>query len=632
MTEKHSAVKKTGRRAAGKAALLVVTLLLVTAIAATALVACKPKNPPSADRITREEAVSAFVNNAVAAAGEGWKTDMSAAEAAALDSPSAYIVASAWIERAGALMSGMSTLSTGKIKALSDYMTTDDAKSLLRSSFDFEKLVKAFSDSGLTSADTQEIIFALLRELADGKEIFTAIGNSLDAAHACASGTRLEDIENTRTAVSALLSAYPENDGIADSIADSIQAAKTGICALVDMAYQGMYMFGSGETGDGLYAIIDAMNAGALSDISNADAYTYLTSFLSQAAALRDKFTADEVALLSDTLGELDDAFGGLALPSSLGIGGMLGYFGEMKFAVDWMYYSLDTVYNAGNALLNERDGQGALTYRFIDRLFDYAAANGELEDETAKEYNSAILYAELVLAAESEGAFGTKLAAQLAQYASETDMDNLINLFACSALFDIWVYDGQFENIEDMIEPEQYRSISIVVAGIYVNSFKGAYAQGLVSGDHTKTKTRYNQLRERAKSLCEEFGLEVPSWVNKEAPSWGNEEEPASVSDWYKTVVASAESLVNDAASSVADETVDYRQDAVEHITAAVERFLARDSVCAALESLAAADFATADMTAEELSAWTKTMEGYKDAFMPLWNYKGNASAAQNA
>ena len=511
MTEKDSAVKKTGRRAAGKAALLVVALLLVTAIAATALVACKPKNPPSADRITREEAVSAFVNNAVAAAGEGWKTDMSAAGAAALDSPSAYIVASAWIERAGALMSAMSTLSTGKIKALADYMTTDDAKSLLRSSFDFEKLVKAFSDSGLTSADTQEIIFALLRELADGEEIFTAIGDSLDAAAACASGTRLADIENTRTAVSALLSAYSGNDGIADSI----QAAKTGICALVDMAYQGMYMFGSGETGDGLYAIIDAMNAGALSDISNADAYTYLTSFLSQAAALRDKFTADEVALLSDTLGKLDDAFGGLALPSSLGIGGMLGYFGEMKFAVDWMYYSLDTVCNAGNALLNEKDGQGALTYRFIDRLFDYAAANGELEDETAKEYNSAILYAELVLAAEREGAFGKKLAAQLARYASETDMDNLINLFACSALLDIWVYDGQETAIEKMIEPEQYRAISIVVAGIYVNSFKNAYAQGLVSGNHTKTKTRYNQLRERAKSLCEEFGLEVPSWVN---------------------------------------------------------------------------------------------------------------------
>ena len=629
MTEKDSAVKKTGRRAAGKAALLVVTLLLVTAIAATALVACKPDAPPApTEAELRAQAVSSFVDNAVTAGGDGWKTDMSAAEAATLDSPSAYIVASAWIERAGALMSGMSTLSTGKIKALSDYMTTDDAKSLLRSSFDFEKLVKAFSDSGLTSADTQEIIFALLRELADGKEIFTAIGDSLDAVAACASGTRLADIENTRTAVSALLSAYPDNDGIADSI----QEAKTGICALVDMAYQGMYMFGSGETGDGLYAIIDAMNAGALSDISNADAYTYLTSFLSQAVALRDKFTADEVALLSDTLGKLDDAFGGLALPSSLGIGGMLGYFGEMKFAVDWMYYSLDTVYNAGNALLNERDGQGA--YRFIDRLFDYAAANGELEDETAKEYNSAILYAELVLAAEREGAFGTKLAAQLARYASETDMDNLINLFACSALLDIWVYEGQATAIEDMIEPEQYRAISIVVAGIYVNSFKNAYAQGLVSGDYTKTKTRYNQLRERAKSLCEEFGLEVPSWVNEEVPSWVNAGAPASVdSEWYNTVVASAESLVNAAADRiVADETVDYRQDAVEHITAAVERFLARDSVRAALESLAAADFATADMTAEELSAWTKTMEGYKDAFMPLWNYEGNASAAQNA
>ena len=116
--------------------------------------------------------------------------------------------------------------------------------------------------------------------------------------------------------------------------------------------------------------------------------------------------------------------------------------------------------------------------------------------------------------------------------------------------------------------------------------------------------------------------------------PSWVNAEAPASVtSDWYNTVVASAESLVNDAADRIAaDETVDYRQDAVEHITAAVERFLARDSVRAALESLAAADFATADMTAEELAAWTKTMEGYKDAFMPLWNYKGNASAAQNA
>lgn len=611
MTDKRSAKKRISCSGGRKAVFLIFALLLVVALVATALVACKPDGPKgTTDAELRAAAVDGFVDGAIAAAGEGWKTEMTNPEIAALARPSSYIVSSAWIKRTGELLSA-SSVSTAKIQALAEYVATDEAKALLRSeSFDFEKFVSAFSEIGFTSADTQEIVFALLVELADGQAIFTAVNDTLGAVYQYASGSKLNDIKTTQTAVEALLGAYESNNGLRASI----EAAENGICSIVDMAYQGMYMFGSGETGDGLYAIIEAMNAGALSDISNADAYTYLTSFLSQAAAMRDKFTAEEVSLLSDTLGKLDDAFGGLTLPSSLRIGGMLGYFGEMKFAADWMYYALDTVYNAGSALLNEKDGQG--TYRFIDRLFGYAEAADGLKDETAKEYNSYILYAELLLAAEKEGAFGDKLAAQLAQYASETDMDNLINLFACSALFDIWVYDGQSENIEDMIEPEQYRSISIVVTGIYVNSFKDAYAQGLESGDYAKLRTRYEQLVARVKSLCEEFGVSAPSWVNSSAPG-------TITADWYSTVVSGAESVVNAAADKItSDETADYREIATEHIKAAIEKFLSRSSVRSALESLASAEFATADMSSQATEQWKRDIESLVKAFMPSWNY----------
>lgn len=611
MTDKRSAKKRISCSGGRKAVFLIFALLLVVALVATALVACKPDGPKgTTDAELRAAAVDGFVDGAIAAAGEGWKTEMTNPEIAALARPSSYIVSSAWIKRTGELLSA-SSVSTAKIQALAEYVATDEAKALLRSeSFDFEKFVSAFSEIGFTSADTQEIVFALLVELADGQAIFTAVKDTLGAVYQYASGSKLNDIKTTQTAVEALLGAYESNNGLRASI----EAAENGICSIVDMAYQGMYMFGSGETGDGLYAIIEAMNAGALSDISKADAYTYLASFLSQAAAMRDKFTAEEVSLLSDTLGKLDDAFGGLTLPSSLRIGGMLGYFGEMKFAADWMYYALDTVYNAGSALLNEKDGQG--TYRFIDRLFGYAEAADGLKDETAKEYNSYILYAELLLAAEKEGAFGDKLAAQLAQYASETDMDNLINLFACSALFDIWVYDGQSENIEDMIEPEQYRSISIVVTGIYVNSFKDAYAQGLESGDYAKLRTRYEQLVARVKSLCEEFGVSAPSWVNSSAPG-------TITADWYSTVVSGAESVVNAAADKItADETADYREIATEHIKAAIEKFLSRSSVRSALESLASAEFATADMSSQATEQWKRDIESLVKAFMPSWNY----------
>ena len=613
MTDKRSAKKRISCSGGRKAVFLIFALLLVVALVATALVACKPDGPKgTTDAELRAAAVDGFVDGAIAAAGEGWKTEMTNPEIAALARPSSYIVSSAWIKRTGELLSA-SSVSTAKIQALAEYVATDEAKALLRSdSFDFEKFVSAFSEIGFTSADTQEIVFALLVELADGQAIFTAVKDTLGAVYQYASGSKLNDIKATQTAVEALLGAYESNNGLRASI----EAAENGICSIVDMAYQGMYMFGSGETGDGLYAIIEAMNAGALSDISKADAYTYLTSFLSQAAAMRDKFTAEEVSLLSDTLGKLDDAFGGLTLPSSLRIGGMLGNFGEMKFAADWMYYALDTVYNAGSALLNEKDGQGALTYRFIDRLFGYAEAADGLKDETAKEYNSYILYAELLLAAEKEGAFGDKLAAQLAQYASETDMDNLINLFACSALFDIWVYDGQSENIEDMIEPEQYRSISIVVTGIYVNSFKDAYAQGLESGDYAKLRTRYEQLVARVKSLCEEFGVSAPSWVNSSAPG-------TITADWYSTVVSGAESVVNAAADKItADETADYREIATKHIKAAIEKFLSRSSVRSALESLASAKFATADMSSQATEQWKRGIESLVKAFMPSWNY----------
>lgn len=613
MTDKRSAKKRISCSGGRKAVFLIFALLLVVALVATALVACKPDGPKGqTDAELRAAAVDGFVDGAIAAAGEGWKTEMTNPEIAALARPSSYIVSSAWIKRTGELLSA-SSVSTAKIQALAEYVATDEAKALLRSdSFDFEKFVSAFSEIGFTSADTQEIVFALLVELADGQAIFTAVKDTLGAVYQYASGSKLNDIKTTQTAVEALLGAYESNNGLRASI----EAAENGICSIVDMAYQGMYMFGSGETGDGLYAIIEAMNAGALSDISKADAYTYLASFLSQAAAMRDKFTAEEVSLLSDTLGKLDDAFGGLTLPSSLRIGGMLGYFGEMKFAADWMYYALDTVYNAGSALLNEKDGQGVLTYRFIDRLFGYAEAADGLKDETAKEYNSYILYAELLLAAEKEGAFGDKLAAQLAQYASETDMDNLINLFACSALFDIWVYDGQSENIEDMIEPEQYRSISIVVTGIYVNSFKDAYAQGLESGDYAKLRTRYEQLVARVKSLCEEFGVSAPSWVNSSAPG-------TITADWYSTVVSGAESVVNAAADKItADETADYREIATKHIKAAIEKFLSRSSVRSALESLASAEFATADMSSQATEQWKRDIESLVKAFMPSWNY----------
>lgn len=611
MTDKRSAKKRISCSGGRKAVFLIFALLLVVALVATALVACKPDGPKGqTDAELRAAAVDGFVDGAIAAAGEGWKTEMTNPEIAALARPSSYIVSSAWIKRTGELLSA-SSVSTAKIQALAEYVATDEAKALLRSeSFDFEKFVSAFSEIGFTSADTQEIVFALLVELADGQAIFTAVKDTLGAVYQYASGSKLNDIKTTQTAVEALLGAYESNNGLRASI----EAAENGICSIVDMAYQGMYMFGSGETGDGLYAIIEAMNAGALSDISKADAYTYLASFLSQAAAMRDKFTAEEVSLLSDTLGKLDDAFGGLTLPSSLRIGGMLGYFGEMKFAADWMYYALDTVYNAGSALLNEKDEQG--TYRFIDRLFGYAEAADGLKDETAKEYNSYILYAELLLAAEKKGAFGDKLAAQLAQYASETDMDNLINLFACSALFDIWVYDGQSENIEDMIEPEQYRSISIVVTGIYVNSFKDAYAQGLESGDYAKLRTRYEQLVARVKSLCEEFGVSAPSWVNSSAPG-------TITADWYSTVVSGAESVVNAAADKItADETADYREIATEHIKAAIEKFLSRSSVRSALESLASAEFATADMSSQATEQWKRDIESLVKAFMPSWNY----------
>ena len=613
MTDKRSAKKRISCSGGRKAVFLIFALLLVVALVATALVACKPDGPKGqTDAELRAAAVDGFVDGAIAAAGEGWKTEMTNPEIAALARPSSYIVSSAWIKRTGELLSA-SSVSTAKIQALAEYVATDEAKALLRSeSFDFEKFVSAFSEIGFTSADTQEIVFALLVELADGQAIFTAVKDTLGAVYQYASGSKLNDIKTTQTAVEALLGAYESNNGLRASI----EAAENGICSIVDMAYQGMYMFGSGETGDGLYAIIEAMNAGALSDISKADAYTYLASFLSQAAAMRDKFTAEEVSLLSDTLGKLDDAFGGLTLPSSLRIGGMLGYFGEMKFAADWMYYALDTVYNAGSALLNEKDGQGGLTYRFIDRLFGYAEAADGLKDETAKEYNSYILYAELLLAAEKEGAFGDKLAAQLAQYASETDMDNLINLFACSALFDIWVYDGQSENIEDMIEPEQNRSISIVVTGIYVNSFKDAYAQGLESGDYAKLRTRYEQLVARVKSLCEEFGVSAPSWVNSSAPG-------TITADWYSAVVSGAESVVNAAADKItADETADYREIATEHIKAAIEKFLSRSSVRSALESLASAEFATADMSSQATEQWKRDIESLVKAFMPSWNY----------
>lgn len=611
MSDTVYAGKGNRRGGRAKAVLFAVAVALVAAVLATALVACKPKNPPSADQITREEAISAFVTNAVEAAGEGWRTEMTYSEIADLRSPATYIVTSAWIKRTGSLLNGLS-VSTSKIRTLADYMNTDEARTLLRSpSFDFEKFIDAFSGVGFTSADTQEIVFALLVELSDGTAVFTDVRDALVEVNKRVSDKqKVTEIESALTAVNALLSTYADNGGLRDSIA----AAKAGICALVDMAYQGMYMFGSGDAGEGLFAIIDAMNAGALTDISNADAHTYLTAFLAQAAALRDKFTAEEVALLSDTLGALDDAFGRLALPASLKVGGMLGYFGEMKFAADWMHYALDTVYEAGTLLLNEKDGQGNYTYRFVDRLFDYVGSNEGLADSKTGKYNSYILYAELLLAAEKTGALGEALSAQLERYASETDIDNLINLFAVSGVVDIWTYTGQFEDFSDIIADEQYRALSISVAGLYLNAFKNAYAQGLSTGDYSKIAKRFDNLSNYVSKICDEFGIGKSSWIGSSAPS-------EVTGEWYNTVVKESERVINSAADSVtSDSATDYRTVAVERIEAALKDFLGREQVRAALEGLAAAEFADRDMTSAELDEWTRGIEAYINALLPSW------------
>ena len=125
MTDKRSAKKRISCSGGRKAVFLIFALLLVVALVATALVACKPDGPKgTTDAELRAAAVDGFVGGAIAAAGEGWKTEMTNPEIAALARPSSYIVSSAWIKRTGELLSA-SSVSTAKIQALAEYVATD---------------------------------------------------------------------------------------------------------------------------------------------------------------------------------------------------------------------------------------------------------------------------------------------------------------------------------------------------------------------------------------------------------------------------------------------------------------------------------------------------------------------------
>ncbi len=630
---------------------LCVVVLLVVLLLALLLVAC---NPTEDETVIDERlvAVEEFKINTLTSIDSSWSLDMENSEVKYLSSPSSYIIVSAWLDTIGDILYD-SSLMTGKITALADYMASEEGKELLSGTVEvgIEEIVNALSVVGFTSTETQEVLYEVIYALVDGKQTFLDIYDRLYAVYRIATGNPKTDAREACEALESINAAYEISDS-SETLA-IIEAAKEGIYLLIGFVYEGLYTLVNNSESSGISSIISSMNSGALADISDADAYEYLTSLLDEIARFRDEFTEERVTLLSDALGALDSIFGRITFPSALESLNVLTYLGDMKSAVDFIPYTLNTIYETVTELLSETDSKG--DHPFIAFLLELAEINEQLENQTtsgatfiSKTYsiagsNEVILYARLLLVAmengnilNEDGTIGDDIKEVLETYAKATDVDRIVNslLAGLIAVFLSLDEEGLSAYTEDIDEvPEEladlldnFEDISYVtVYGFWIKAFKTRFMRYIAETENSNLSKRLNwletafdNLKSKGQTLSETYDVDLPSALQ------GDFEEKESILDWYSwyaEVLEAAEQLLVEVVNSMRETSgTSYVEDAVSNVETMIVKILtdARDYI-EAIASMDLMDVTAEGVTSEDIYAWIDELNGYLSAALPV-------------
>ncbi len=439
------------KRFAFRAAVAAALVLLIVAMSAVCLSACNDDDGPD-PAAERAEAVNALKVNTLAALDAKWAPGLTDTEIIGLASPGSYIEAALWTEMLAEVVSA-SRLQTGKIRTAAEFIASDEGRKLFADAAgNLDSAMELVDALGLTSEDVSELGFDLLcAVVSETRAMYTEVANRLNAIKDKVLGAGNENIAAAAERAERIVESFGKDEAsAAESVAQTLKAlgeAEEGVKTVLAFAYDTERIFGTGESGAGLSAIIGsaAEGEGALANVSEREMFAWLDGVLAGFEEFGKSMTAEKIASVKAALKSVRECFQGFAQPVEVvrdvmeWLRGAEELLGEVPFLTGAIAAATDVIY--------ERGEDGGYTYDFVHRLKLLA----EEEDGTLADINSYIIAGEMILSfAEVYDAQAVKdELKQLAENGGE--MTSLV-IYAMALMFEASEQEGEDIELTDDI------------------------------------------------------------------------------------------------------------------------------------------------------------------------------------
>lgn len=387
------------KRFAFRAAVAAALVLLLVAVSAVCLAACNDDDGPD-PAAERADAVNALKVNTLAALDAEWVPGLTDADIIGLASPGSYIEAALWTEMLAEVVSA-SRLQTGKIRTAAEFIASDEGRKLFADAAgNLDSAMELVDALGLTSEDVSELGFDLLcAVVSETRALYTETKDRLVAIDkkGVMGGANTDLTAAIERAERIVASFGKDETSAAESVAQTLKAlgeAEEGVKTVLAFAYDTERIFGTGESGEGLSAIIGsaASGSGALADVSDSEMMVWLDGVLGGLKDFGASMTAEKTASVKAALKSVRECFAGSA--QSVGVvSDALQWLRVVETFADEIPTLADYAVSAFDAIY-EKNPDGGYTYDLVQKLRLLA----EEEDEDVRTVNAYALAAKLFL------------------------------------------------------------------------------------------------------------------------------------------------------------------------------------------------------------------------------------------
>lgn len=386
------------KRFAFRAAVAAALVLLIVAMSAVCLSACNDDDGPDPAE-ERAEAVNALRVNTLAALDAKWAPGLTDTAIIGLASPGSYIEATLWTEMLAEVVSA-SRLQTGKIRTAAEFIASDEGRKLFADAAgNLDSAMELVDALGLTSEDVSELGFDLLcAVVSETRAMYTEVANRLNAIKDKVLGAGNENIAAAAERAERIVESFGKDEATAaESVAQTLKAlgeAEEGVKTVLAFAYDTERIFGTGESGEGLSAIIGsaASGSGALADVSDSEMMVWLDGVLGGLKDFGASMTAEKTASVKAALKSVRECFAGSAQPVGV-VSDALQWLRVVETFADEIPTLADYAVSAFDAIYEKNPDEG-YTYDLVQKLRLLA----EEEDEDVRTVNAYALAAKLFL------------------------------------------------------------------------------------------------------------------------------------------------------------------------------------------------------------------------------------------